>query len=175
MKNRTIYALLGVALITLLILYKHLGGFKKIEVLEISGEGAYRLEISGRNYEGKMGSPAWKNLFIEMRDSIGHGKLEEPITIIYLRPLDRGKTIEAFIGAVRKPGQQLPAGFTEKSVTRKGVLRVNLSMHPVVMPSPELVRKRIRVYARIHRLVLDSLMIEKYHPDNSLTVEIPYL
>jgi hypothetical protein len=156
-------------------LYYHFGGFEEIVVKKIEPPAEYTIKITGKSFKGRIQGTLWKNLFYEMHDDIVKSILKEPITIIYfIMPEEhKGKT-DAFIGAEAEDPSAIPQEFTEQVLTCRGVLRVDLTMHPIIMPSPARVRKLIMNYAKDKNLLLDSLMIEKYHADNSLTVEIPF-
>ena len=172
------YFILGIVLLgVLFVFYYHLGGFKKIVVEKIEGQEPYEIRIWGKNFHGNIQDENWKKLFIEIRDHIVKEKLQGPITVIYDKaPGGKGdnEKIDAFIGLPVPEGDTIPPGFTEKSFDFKGVLSVRLTMHTVVMPSPQKVKKIISRYAAMNNLHLDSLQIEKYYPDNTLTVEVPF-
>lgn len=157
-------------------MYYYFGGFDKVTVQKVETDRSYILDLWGEEFNGNMQDTTWKNLFLEIRDRIVHGILNDPITIVYYRkPKDAGRkgNIEAFIGASLQPDSIPPRGLTEIKIVKKGVLRVTLNMHPVVMPSPSKVRRLITRYAAGNNLGLDTLMIEKYYHDNSIAVEVP--
>ena len=172
------YYILGVVLLAFLLgVYYHLGGFRKIEVEKIENALPYEVKIWGKHFDGNVQDEKWKGLFVEIRDMIVDGKLKAPVTVIYLKETpagDNDKKIEAFIGSQAVPGTQPPDGLQEDSLSFKGVLRVRLTMHPVVMPSPQKVMKVISRYAAMNNLKPESLHIEKYYPDNTLAVEVPF-
>jgi len=172
------YIILGIVLLgVLFIFYNYLGGFKKIVVEKIENQDPYEIRIWGKNFHGNIQDENWKKLFIEIRDHIVKEKLKGPITVIYYKvPAGKGNNekIDAFIGLRVPDNGTIPSGFTEKSVAFKGVLRVRLTMHTIVMPSPQKVKRIISRYAAMNNLQLDSLQIEKYYPDNTLTVEVPF-
>jgi len=144
-------------------------------VQKIEPSMAYSVKISGKPFKGRIQDSAWKNLFYEIHDNILKNILREPITIIYYsKPEQHKGKVDAFIGAELQKKSGLSAEFTEKELTFRGVLRVELTMHPVIMPSPGKVKRLIGRFATDNNITLDSLLIEKYHSDNTLTVEIPY-
>jgi hypothetical protein len=169
------FIILALAIIALGVLYYRFGGFNKILVQKIESSASYTIKISGKPFKGRIQDTAWKNLFYEMHDNILKSRLKEPITIIYFsKPEEHRGKIDAFIGAEVLENSSLPKDFIEQELAFKGVLRVDLNMHPVILPSPARVKKLIMSYAKDKNISLDSLLIEKYHPDNSLTVEVPF-
>ncbi len=169
--------LTGIVAVGLLVMYYHLGGFKKIQVRKIDNAGPYVMDIWGKEFTGDMQDTIWKNMFVGIRNEIIEGQLKGPIMIIYYKKPDnsthKGK-IEAFIGA--EAGDDIPpsGNLKERMINVNGVIRASLNMHPVLMPSPERVKKLISQFAKNNHLREDSIMIEKYFPDNTLQVEVPY-
>ena len=176
MKNKYFIILAGVISIALFALYWYFGGFEKIKVQEVKEGKFYKINLWGKEYHGNMNDTTWKKMFMEIRDDIIHGKLSDPITIVYFRKPELHEKkirIDAFIGAGKLNGLPAPGDLEEKTITRQGALRVRLTMHPIVMPGPEKVRQEINAYATRNHITLDTLLIEKYFHDNSLDVEIP--
>ncbi len=178
MKNKYYYIISSVIVLVLLFLYYNFGGFKTVKITRVENDQPWSLRIWGKQFQGTVQDPDWKKLFIQTRDFIVQGKFSGPVIVVYFkRPETTGNPgkVEAFIGARLSNDSLPPMDFRELKLEKKGVVRADLDMHPVVMPSADKVNRMIRHFADTCHLTLDSLMIEKYYRNNALAVEVPVL
>lgn len=169
MKKYILFAII-IALAGLIINYS-LGGFKPVEPGLISVDAT---TIYGRWYEGRYNSETLDELLGELRAKIAESNIPGQITIVnYLQPeLEKRGTVKQFVGII---WQAKPAEITYDSLILEAYngAQFSIPVRPLVMPSPEKLKRLAESMAADTGTLLAGYSIEQYQ-DKTLVINFPF-
>jgi len=163
----------GLILLILIAVYVYLGGLNTIEVSEVAVSHNYKL--LGLDYTGRPASKAMRDSFETLRGFIADGKISGTLALVYFNDAKTKKgEYQMFIGILLDEiPEEYPEEYRLMGVELKRAVQANITVHNVVMPSPNTIESRMEDFARKQGLQLKPLSIELYQPDNTLRVQIP--
>ncbi|MTI31667.1 hypothetical protein [Xanthovirga aplysinae] len=163
-----LFLFLGVASIV----YIQLGGFNEVK---ISVKENINYTLIGKSFEGRYKSKEVKNIFFDTRRLLEEGELHGTLAIIYDQdPSENEGNMKSFTGIIlEKPISKIPKGFEERKFKAFTVVQAQINAHPLVMPTPEKIKEKLKIYAQEQGLELQDISIEKLVGERELVVEIP--
>lgn len=169
------YFILGAAIIVFGLLINYtLGGFASIEPKMVD---VHDYTIYGAAFEGSYKSDQLTELVEKMR--VVQKGLGGKADVVIVNYLDQNKEniglVKNFVGI--RANEALPDSITktfEKRIIKaKKALRAKVKIKPLVMPSPEKVKKKAFEMAEFEGVKLQNLSIEQYLDTGILVVEFP--
>jgi hypothetical protein len=149
-------------------IYFLLGGTKEYEVQE---SGAVSYDIVGTPFKGRYVADSARMVFEDIRSKIINEDWKGDLVELTYPPED-GDEINQFFG-VLLTGRvtQIEGNYKLKKLRAPGSLTVKLSMHWLVRPSREKIQTMIFDYAQERGIALEDFFMQRYLPDNSVTIE----
>lgn len=175
--TRSLYLYLGIIAISLSIIgytlyyfYEQLGGFEKLEVVEL---GAINRTVAGMSYRGKAQTKAYDDIINKCADQILNKKLDGTLTVItYKNDTLESNEVDLFIGiTLNSSMSEIPYDFEIKNLRAELRYAVLLTMHPMVRPSVERVENVLTEQAKEDGKELRPMFMELYYDDDSMTIE----
>ena len=150
--------------------YYFVGGFKEIIIEE---GGALNFRIAGNFFYGKYDNRQVEMNFVAARDLILNKKVEGELCVVaYKSDTLKEEYIAQFIGIKLVEGAAIPEGFEERVFSADQNAVVTLDMHPIAMPNPEEVQKKLTEFAEGKGWATPGYFLEIYKPDNSMIVHV---
>jgi hypothetical protein len=149
-------------------IYFLLGGTKEYPVLE---SDAVKYDIVGTPFRGRYVADSAQMVFEDIRSKIVSGQWQGDLVELTYPP-EGDEEINQFFG-VLLTGRvtQIEGNYQLKKIRTPGSLVVNLPMHWLVRPTREKVQAKIFDYAQERGIELEDYFLQRYLPDNSVTVE----
>lgn len=163
----------GVIFLLLVAAYVYLGGLNTIEVVEVEVQGNYK--IVGVDYTGRPASKEMRDTFETLRGHILDGSIQGRLALVYFNDVETKKgEYQMFMGILLDEiPESYPEAYRMMGIELQRAIQANITVHNVVMPSPNTIESRIEDYARKQGYPLQPISIELYEPDNTLRVQIP--
>lgn len=172
------YFFIGVAILTLGILINYsLGGFATVEpyLIEVKGYTIYGTEYKGSYKGDKLGV-----LINELK--ILQPLLEVDTDVTIINYIDKEQetigNITNFVGLQLNENVGTTSGLEnleKRTIAATKAVRLNVKVKPLVMPSPEKIKKIAFEYASKEGLQLQQYSIERYSSDGILIIEFPII
>jgi hypothetical protein len=173
MKFKNLILIAGLILVISGITYYFLGGMDDVKY---SIQPASSYSLVGKEYSGGNNSILLESIFDQTKELLD-SRFPEGILVIVNDESqydDEYNKVWYFIGIIpNAPASQLPEGYSLRKFDSKKVIRANIEAHNLVMPKPEVVRKRAENLAEIEGLKLSRYSIEKYVSEG--VIEIDFL
>jgi len=160
--------LIGVVILTI---YWYLGGFEPVVYKLEKGD---KVTLAGKWYRSKYRSDSVEELFNEMKYYVTSGIIPGQVAI--LEPMEMSQqtdSVNFFIAVSTESNLQIPDSLEVIVIPSSGRLAARLNMHPLVMPSPKLVREKLQSLADTVAAQLQPFIIEEYGQNNEVKVLIP--
>jgi hypothetical protein len=162
--------ILSALLLVLIIIYYRLGGFNEIEVDQVSFE---HYHLAGQYIEGKYGDDSLRAAFLESKNLIESATIPGTLSILYYgEPEESTGKVKNFIGIlVEDTTYRLPAGWGYRSLEAKKGLRARVNAHPIALPSPSTINKKLEEKAQEANEKLSEVFIERFISNRTIEVD----
>lgn len=159
-------ALLFVLVSVAAIIYAKLGGFDDI-IVEEANKSSF--QIAGLHIDRQFNSKEIKETFEKLRAEAEKGNLLGcQLSIVSYSQSERDRQ---FMGLVLIEGiAEVSEEYEILELSYADAFKVDLKMHNMVMPTKEDVEDRIRAYANANEMTADSVFLEIYNHDNTVTI-----
>ena len=152
--------------------YYTLGGFDPVEIYVMEGK---ERTVIGKEYIEKYRPSEFGLKMQQTKAEIDSGKLKGMLTVVFFENDTIGDdSVHYFLGASRdeiKDVLQLPAGYSYKEFRTDKVLKIFMTQHVLVRPTPEEIGELMQVKSIEEGAVLQPYSFELYYPDQSFSVE----
>ena len=169
------YLILGaVVLIVGLLINNLLGGFTAVkpQIIEVKDYTVY-----GAVFEGNYKSNSLNELVDDMRDHQTNLKQSSDLIIInyFNDPKETLGILHNFVGinTTQQITDSLVNSLEKRIIYASQAIRIEVPIKPLVMPSPEKVKKIAFDFAKEQNLELQDFSIEQYSDNGMLVVEFP--
>ncbi len=162
----------GIIVITGIVINFTLGGFEPIEPVLVS---ARETQLYGWPYEGYHASDSLDRQVERLREILGASNRPGTLTIVnYLQPdLEKRGVVKQFVGiAWDTAPEQNPLGLDTLTIPAYNGFQFSITLKPLVMPSPEKLKRMAREAAKTMEGQLQDISIEQYK-DQTLVVNFP--
>ena len=157
MKRGIIAGIIGIILLMGVGVYYLLGGFKDIE---FHIEERENIELVGLTYRGTPLGGEIEETFLQIHQLIAKYPEARLHTLYEIEPAGKRDTLEVFLG-VENLGVITPRdGLEEKSILCSKVIVANIEAHRLVMPVPDVVKRKIEAYAEKMGVVTQGVYID---------------
>jgi hypothetical protein len=150
-----------------------LGGFEPVQPSLISSQ---TLTLYGQHYEGRYNSEALDELIANLRKRIDESENEAVLTIVNYNQeeLEKRGVVKQFVG-INWKALPLENNTDLDSITieQYNGVQFAIPIKPLVMPSPEKLKKEAEAMAESMNTELVGLSIEQYQ-NNSLIINYPF-
>lgn len=157
MKKGFIAGIIGVVLLSGAGIYYLLGGFNEIE---FSLEKRQDIALLGLTYRGIPEGEALGETFRQVHQLISKYPEARLHTLYEIEPAGKRDTLAVFVGIENSDSITSRDGLEEKTIPCSRVIVANIEAHRLVMPVPEVVKKKIEAYAEEMGLVTQGVYVD---------------
>ena len=162
----------GLVVFGAIIINYTLGGFKPLEPALISSQS---LTLYGQHYEGRYNSEALDELIGDLRRRIDESESEASLIIVNYNQeeLEKRGVVKQFVGISWKELPLERINLDSITLQQYNGVQFTVPIKPLVMPSPEKLKKEAEAMAQSMNTELRGISIEQYQ-DNNLIINYPF-
>lgn len=150
-------------------IYYLLGGTAEYLVVD-SGTVSY--DIVGTPYQGRYVADSAQLVFEDIRSKITTNEWQGDLVEVTYEP-EEGQQINQFFGVLLTGTvTQIEGDYKLKKLRAPGSLMVHLPMHWLVRPDREKIQAMLYDYAQQRGIDVENFFMQRYLPDNSVTIEV---
>ena len=171
MNKLKIILIAGLFVLTSLLIYYLLGGFRPVEFTVISN---ISYTIIGKEYVGTNNTRELKELFDGTKQLLESSFSEATLIIVNddNKYDDENNQVGYFIGIlVKSVPSSIPEGYAVKEYGPVKVIRARILSHNLVMPKPDNVKRKAAELAESESGGLSSISMEKYPEEGIIEVD----